>query len=125
MTVNLQRNISARSIETGASDAVSVVHVQQRVRTGSENLAQLAPTPSGDGVTAVEDSSSSHEHRANDPLRWFGILVPPPLRAAQKSFAHTVCNLIPGLVNIELEMKTLEKQITLRKEQATKENGSV
>ena len=98
--------------------------MQQRVRKGSEGLAQLAPTPSDDGVTAVEDSSSSHEDRANDPLRWFGILVPPPLRAAQKSFAQVICDLIPGLVNIELEMKTLEKQIALRKDRATREKGS-
>lgn len=32
----------------------------------------------------------SCEPSAYDPIRWFGILVPPPLRAAQKSFSASV-----------------------------------
>jgi coiled-coil domain-containing protein 115 len=52
-----------------------------------------------------------------DPLNWYGLLVPPSLRAAQASFTSVVDNQIPLLLNTQAEMAKLEAQIrALRRE---------
>jgi coiled-coil domain-containing protein 115 len=52
-----------------------------------------------------------------DPLNWYGLLVPPSLRAAQASFISAVDNQIPLLLNTQAQMANLEVQIrALRRE---------
>jgi coiled-coil domain-containing protein 115 len=52
-----------------------------------------------------------------NPLNWYGLLVPPSLRAAQASFISAVQDQIPQLLNIQTDMAGLEAQIrALRKE---------
>ncbi|KAL8839584.1 MAG: hypothetical protein Q9170_001688 [Blastenia crenularia] len=46
-----------------------------------------------------------------DPLKWFGILVPPALRASQSSFKSAVTEAVPSLANVTIEMRTLEIEI--------------
>jgi hypothetical protein len=46
-----------------------------------------------------------------DPLHWFGILVPPALRASQFSFKRAIVDSIPALASISKEMKELEIEI--------------
>lgn len=47
----------------------------------------------------------------SDSLRWFGILVPPALRACQSSFRHAVTETVPALAEVADEMKSLEIEI--------------
>ena len=54
-----------------------------------------------------KDSESS----ISDPLNWFGILVPPALRASQTSFKHAVTESILVLANLSNEMKSMEIRI--------------
>ncbi|KAF2034458.1 hypothetical protein EK21DRAFT_56800 [Setomelanomma holmii] len=60
-----------------------------------------------------EESESKAEasKRAIDPLRWFGILVPPALRSAQSSFITATEGPIPGLASIAREMRSQEIEI--------------
>ena len=52
-----------------------------------------------------------------DPLNWYGVLVPPSLRAAQNSFTSAVEDQIPQLLSVQSEMAGLEVQIRqLRRE---------
>jgi hypothetical protein len=46
-----------------------------------------------------------------DPLKWFGILVPPSLRSAQTDFNLSVTDLIPKLVGVERALKVQEERI--------------
>ncbi|KIV78908.1 hypothetical protein PV11_06510 [Exophiala sideris] len=46
-----------------------------------------------------------------DPLRWYGILIPPPLRECQTHFQHAVSSSIPDLLSTTSEMRKLEEQI--------------
>ena len=46
-----------------------------------------------------------------DPLNWFGILVPPSLRASQSSFKVGVADLIPVLACISKEMREVEIEV--------------
>ncbi|KAL8812157.1 MAG: hypothetical protein Q9200_001237 [Gallowayella weberi] len=62
-----------------------------------------------DSETSQRETSS--EPAIPDPLKWFGILVPPALRATQMSFKHAVIEAIPLLVNLTNEMKSMEIEI--------------
>jgi hypothetical protein len=46
-----------------------------------------------------------------DPLRWFGILVPPALRSAQSSFISTVEGSVPHLASVAKELRIQEIEI--------------
>lgn len=46
-----------------------------------------------------------------DPLKWFGILVPPTLRASQSSFKDAVADLIPALASVSKEMTEVELEV--------------
>ncbi|KZF19290.1 hypothetical protein L228DRAFT_286137 [Xylona heveae TC161] len=69
----------------------------------------------GDGNESREEKEKETESRpktkSNDPLRWFGILVPPALRAAQGHFARAVDASVPEMVNIIREIESLETEI--------------
>ena len=46
-----------------------------------------------------------------DPIKWFGILVPPALRSSQAYFRGAVGDNLPSLVNVDNEMKEVEIEI--------------
>ncbi|KAL4922208.1 hypothetical protein BDW62DRAFT_79147 [Aspergillus aurantiobrunneus] len=55
--------------------------------------------------------------RTLDPIRWYGILVPPSLRSAQRSFTELVEGSLPELAGVMVEMQATEKEVSrLRKE---------
>ena len=65
-----------------------------------------------------EEEKTSERH--TDPLRWFGILVPPALRTAQTTFVGAVEGPIPQLATIAKDMKTQEIEIGRVKKQIKK-----
>ena len=46
-----------------------------------------------------------------DPLQWYGLLIPPPLRSSQVNFKEVVHNLVPTIVNVMMEIKEVEIDI--------------
>jgi hypothetical protein len=58
--------------------------------------------------------------KSTDPLRWFGILVPPALRTAQTTFLGAIEGPIPQLATIARDMKTQEIEIGRVKKQIKK-----
>ena len=58
--------------------------------------------------------------KSTDPLRWFGILVPPALRTAQTTFVEAVEGPIPQLAMIARDMKMQEIEIGRVKKQIKK-----
>ncbi|KAL4997635.1 hypothetical protein BDV10DRAFT_89491 [Aspergillus recurvatus] len=79
--------------------------------------------PSGSSETEPEAETDAKRGptrrtpRTLDPIRWFGILVPPSLRSAQKSFTEAVEGILPELAGVVVEMQTAEKEISrLRRE---------
>ena len=70
-----------------------------------EDLEASAPTESKESKTLV------------DPLRWFGILVPPALRSAQASFVSAVEDPILQLSTLASDLRRQEVDIgRLRKQ---------
>ncbi|KAL1640584.1 hypothetical protein SLS58_006779 [Diplodia intermedia] len=58
-----------------------------------------------------EKEAASRKPRVDDPIRWFGILVPPALRNAQGRFIQAVEGPVPKLVDLAAEMRELEIEI--------------
>jgi hypothetical protein len=48
---------------------------------------------------------------SRDPIKWFGVLVPPPLRSAQSKFIEVVEGPVPRLVSQTKELRALEIEI--------------
>lgn len=58
-----------------------------------------------------EDADEKPRIDPRDPIRWFGVLVPPPLRLAQSKFVGVVEGPIPQLVTLSKELRVLEIEI--------------
>lgn len=73
------------------------------------------PETSEDGSPTTEKEKSKPSRKkfhSDDPLHWYGILVPQSLRRAQHSFANAIDTEVPELASTTIEMRTLEEQIT-------------
>lgn len=46
-----------------------------------------------------------------DPLHWFGVLIPPALRASQSHFKNATMENIPALVSLEKELSEVEIEV--------------
>jgi coiled-coil domain-containing protein 115 len=49
--------------------------------------------------------------KLKDPLTWFGLLTPQPLRSAQAAFAQTVEHSIPRVLNATSQLRQMEIEI--------------
>lgn len=63
--------------------------------------------------------------RSHDPIYWYGILVPPSLRNAQKSFTEAIEDQVPELAGAVVQMRVLEKQIAQVRAQLESESLSL
>lgn len=80
-------------------------------------------TPGKDHASPASEESKENPkatQKSTDPLRWFGILVPPALRAAQTTFVGAVEGPIPRLATIAREMRIQEIEIGRVKKQIKK-----
>ena len=60
---------------------------------------------------AIFDEKGKTSGLPRDPLNWFGILVPPALRASQSNFQSAVIDMIPALASTTNEMKEVEIEV--------------
>ena len=67
-------------------------------------------TTTNDYRSVVEDTETVSKG-TGDPLKWFGILVPPALRSSQGNFKEAVTDAIPALATVSREMKELEIEV--------------
>ncbi|KAL4783024.1 hypothetical protein BJX76DRAFT_331042 [Aspergillus varians] len=82
--------------------------------TGASQTSSNSPVADLEADTKTEFVKRTP--RTLDPIRWYGILVPPSLRSAQKSFTEAVEGSLPELAATVVEMQAAEKDISrLRK----------
>ena len=65
-------------------------------------------------TAAKEEGQKSDSEKPSpppDPIRWFGVLVPPALRSAQKSFVTAVEGPVIELFTLERDMRQHEIEI--------------
>ncbi|KAF7192817.1 Coiled-coil domain-containing protein [Pseudocercospora fuligena] len=103
--------------EPSAKDEAS-----SEVRITSLPTPEATPEPDSHPTEPVnsETSTATPKLITNDPIRWFGILVPPPLRQAQTSFTSAVLgddafaqasNAARGMRDVEVDIRKLRKTI--------------
>ncbi|EOO02217.1 hypothetical protein UCRPA7_2213 [Phaeoacremonium minimum UCRPA7] len=67
-----------------------------------------------------DDGQEKPTQKPKDPLRWFGVLTPMPLRVAQKEAIEAVEDIVPKLVSINAEMIEVEIQVRRQKKRRAK-----
>ncbi|KAL8695011.1 MAG: hypothetical protein Q9224_003469 [Gallowayella concinna] len=95
-------------VEQLLQDTISVTTIAP---TGKPAEAQQAMLQEDSQTSQTSQRERTPESETPDSLRWFGILVPPALRATQTSFKHAVTEAIPSLANLSNEMKSMEIEI--------------
>ncbi|KAL8925599.1 MAG: hypothetical protein Q9172_002169 [Xanthocarpia lactea] len=82
------------------------------------SLVAVQPASSPETTKSTVDEASTESQTdmeskppTSDPLKWFGILVPPALRASQNSFKNAVTEKITLLANLSNEMRSMEIEI--------------
>lgn len=69
--------------------------------------------------TTTEESTKKKKKifRSDDPISWYGILVPSSLKSAQRSFIEAVDGSVPQIVSVMKEMRCVEEMVyELRKD---------
>lgn len=74
-------------------------------------------SPETEPASDTKREPAKRKPHISDPIKWYGILVPPSLRSAQQSFTKAVESSLPELASVMAEMQTAEKEISrLRRE---------
>ncbi|KAJ5306561.1 hypothetical protein PENANT_c031G04972 [Penicillium antarcticum] len=94
----------------------SVKHVQSGTEDTTVDSETTPETPesSADGSATTgreKPKLRRKKFHSDDPIHWYGILVPQSLRTAQHSFAHAVDTAVPELASTTFEMRILEEKI--------------
>ncbi|TDZ74415.1 Coiled-coil domain-containing protein 115 [Colletotrichum trifolii] len=71
------------------------------------------------------DEKANRAKKSNDPLRWFGILAPLPLRQAQTLSVQAIQDVIPRLVSVDAEMMHLEIEVRRARKKRAKVQASM
>lgn len=93
--------------------------------TTPEDASGSAQQGETEGKAAREDEEAEEageqpRRRANDPLRWFGVLTPPALRQTQACTADAVGRVVPRLVTVDAAMRALEIEVRRARKRRTK-----
>jgi hypothetical protein len=103
------------------------IHVSEAEKKTDRNSPKTPKsTEEEDASTSAQNDTNKDEEKKKqtqnptNPLRWFGILVPPALRTAQTTFVGAVEGPIPQLATIARDMKTQEIEIGRVKKQIKK-----
>ncbi|KAK7923237.1 hypothetical protein PG985_007308 [Apiospora marii] len=76
-----------------------------------EEEAAAEPIASSVKGTEPKTSEPKAKKNSNDPLRWFGLITPMPLRQAQAQSVQAVGDIVPRLVSINAEMAQVEIEV--------------
>lgn len=70
------------------------------------------PVQDSDSAKTSQKEITPPKFQSDNPIHWYGILVPSSLRTAQNAFTNGVQGYVPKLAAVTLEMRALEQQIT-------------
>ncbi|KAI1116022.1 hypothetical protein F5Y14DRAFT_98657 [Nemania sp. NC0429] len=105
----------ADSVEPSAAKSPTTspqVQVYVDAQSGKDtDLSPPTPTPTPTEARGGGKAAPQQQQRPNDPLRWFGLLTPAPLRHAQTQGLRAVEHVIPRLASISAEMAAVEIEV--------------
>lgn len=94
--------------------------------TRDGNDSPASTDVNGGGPAPKASKTTQKKFHSDDPIHWYGILVPPSLRKAQKSFTEGIQDQVLELAGATVEMRALEEKITqLRTELGTQSTEEV
>jgi|ERR1700753_464852 len=73
----------------------------------------------------ADAAASSDTQHSSDPIHWFGVLIPQPLRDAQAQFNSLVDISISRILNLTGEMRQLEIEIARARKAIKKVEKSI
>ena len=115
LTEDKEKKVQFRT--TSALDAEPVVEQEAKrddatKETEEENGSGASKGGSGAAPEKPEsETDGASKSTLPDPIRMFGILVPPALRLAQSSFKEAVEGPVVGLATVAGELRALEREI--------------
>lgn len=77
----------------------------------AEAEVEAKPDRAEEGEKGDNKKSQQQQKASGDPLRWFGILTPMPLRQAQKLAIESVEDIVPRLATVNTQMVAVELEI--------------
>lgn len=75
------------------------------------------------GEDAKKQPAAAAPTATGDPIRWFGVLVPPALREAQSRAVEAVEDVIPRLASVQAEMAHVEIEVRRARKKRAKASG--
>jgi coiled-coil domain-containing protein 115 len=105
-----------------ASRTVSIISSPDNGEGGTINFEVIPKNSDPEPVAASNERDEGEEQKAKektknaaarsrDPLRWYGILAPIPLRQAQSQAVQVVESIVPRLVSVNTEMMEVEIEV--------------
>ncbi|KAJ5738377.1 hypothetical protein N7493_001532 [Penicillium malachiteum] len=79
--------------------------------TGNDDLPGDDPNVSRSSLEEEKKKERPKKFQSDDPIYWYGVLVPSSLRTAQKAFAGGIRRQVPELAAVTVEMRGLEQKI--------------
>ncbi|KAK1239061.1 hypothetical protein MKX08_006122 [Trichoderma sp. CBMAI-0020] len=125
-------NFTMKSVDPPVDGAAGDDESREEAEKGNDRLKEEGETTD---INAQENPADSTEEQQSDkekddknkakkqihnPLHWFGLLAPQPLRAAQTLSIQAVEEVIPKLVSVNAEMEHVEIEIRRAKKKRAK-----
>ncbi|KAJ5162323.1 hypothetical protein N7492_007715 [Penicillium capsulatum] len=104
-----EQNHTAEEPKSTSTEPPSNTSKSDKIPTSSSEPSDLTQEPNTDSSQTSKDGRK--KFRSEDPIHWYGILVPPSLRTAQQSFTGAIQGPIPELAVTVSEMRALELRI--------------
>jgi hypothetical protein len=91
----------------------------------SSTTKQKPENISSNIIDDKDSAADSETQRSSDPIHWFGVLIPQPLRDAQTQFSSVIDVSISRILNLTGEMRLLEIEIARARKAIKKAEKSV
>ncbi|KAF2674397.1 hypothetical protein BT63DRAFT_449389 [Microthyrium microscopicum] len=95
-----------------ATKLVQVDSLNKDVLKYSVLASKISEATPDKTISSTEaESSQQADDKPNDPIRWFGMIVPNALKDTQAQFVTAVGESVPQILNISTQMRQLEIDI--------------
>ena len=118
--IEFERSTENGSITFGVVDARSPDAENTRPEDEQAENDEATDRPDVEGEPEPATATKAKEKGPVDPLRWFGLFAPMPLRSAQAQSVDAVENIIPRLVTVSHEMQNVEIEVRRARKKRTK-----
>ncbi|KAK4169321.1 hypothetical protein QBC43DRAFT_295892 [Cladorrhinum sp. PSN259] len=93
-------------------DELNTEETAEAISNNDEKPKEQSEVEEDSTTATTKPVNEKKKHpKSTDPLRWFGILTPLPLRQAQSNAIKAVEDIIPQLASVSAEMASVELEV--------------